>query len=240
MRLGHRPVAGQVELASASANVVRACSASLVMSTSTGPGRPVPAMWNAEAIAVGDVGGLGDQEAVLGDRHGDAADVGLLEGVGADGGAADLAGDGDDRHRVHVRVGDRGDQVGRAGTGGRHADADLAGHHRVALGRVAGALLVPDEDVAHLLGVVERVVRGQDRPARDAEDGVSADLLERPDQRLGAGQLFGGCRCRTCPCLLADPVPPMDPWWMLRLCYGGALGQEKTPAAGWQTRERVG
>ena len=34
---------------------------------------------------------------------------------------AHLAGDEDDRHRVHHRVGDRRDQVGRAGAGGREA-----------------------------------------------------------------------------------------------------------------------
>ena len=53
-----------------------------------------------------DLGGVGDQEVVLGDRHRDAADVGLLEGVGADRAARHLAGDGHDRHRVHVGVGD--------------------------------------------------------------------------------------------------------------------------------------
>src|SRR5699024_2835085 len=48
----------------------------------------------------GDLGGLGDQEVVLGHRLGDAGDVGLLEGVGADRGGGDLAGDADHRHRV--------------------------------------------------------------------------------------------------------------------------------------------
>ena len=64
--------------------------------------------------------------------------------------ARHLAGDRDDRHRVHVGVGDRGDQVGRARARGRHADADPAGRLRVALGRVAGALLVADQDVPDL------------------------------------------------------------------------------------------
>ena len=114
VRAGHRAVAGQVQL-----------------------GRPVERRHRlqrrlrdvdehrAGAAGAGDVEGLGDpardlvgvgdQEVVLGDRHRDAADVGLLEGVGADRGGADLAGDGDDRDRVHVRVRDRGDQVGGPG-----------------------------------------------------------------------------------------------------------------------------
>ncbi len=135
----------------------------------------------------GDLGRVGDQVVVLGDRHGDAADVRLLEGVGADRLGGDLAGDRDDRHGVHVGVGDRGDQVGRARAGGGHADPDPAGGLGVAGGGVAGALLVPDQDVAHLGGVHQRVVRGKDGPARDAEDGVRAYGLQRADERLGAG-----------------------------------------------------
>ena len=100
-----------------------------------------------------------DQVVVLGDRQRDAADVGFLEGVGADDGRGHLAGDRDDRHRVHVRVGDRRDQVGRARAGGGHADADLAGGLRVPLGGVAGALLVADQDVPDRGGVEQRVVR---------------------------------------------------------------------------------
>jgi len=133
--------------------------------------------------------GVLHQEVVLGDRQRDALDVRLLEGVRADRGPRHLAGDRDDRHRVHVRVGDRGDQVGRARTGGRHADADLAGHHRVPLGRVPRALLVADEDVAYVLGVVERVVGGEDRSTRDTEDGLRTHLLEGLHQGLCAGEV---------------------------------------------------
>ena len=98
--------------------------------------------------------------------------------------ARHLAGDGDHRHGVHVGVGDRRHEVGRAGAAGRHADADLAGRLRVALGRVAAALLVADEDVAQLRRVEQRVVRREDRAAGDAEDDLGADALERADERL--------------------------------------------------------
>ena len=43
---------------------------------------------------------------------------------------------------------------------------------------MAGGLLVADEDVAHLLGVHQRVVGGQDGPARDAEYRVDASMLQ--------------------------------------------------------------
>jgi hypothetical protein len=127
---------------------------------------------------------------VLGDRHRDAADVGLLEGVGADVAGTDLTGDGHDRHRVHVRVGQRGDQVRRARAGGGHADADLAGGLRVPGRGVPGALLVADQDVPDL-GVEERVVGRQDRPAGDAEDHLDADGLQRSDEALRAGDAGG-------------------------------------------------
>ena len=118
---------------------------------------------------VGDLCRVGDQERVLDDRQRDAGDVGLLEAVGADQVGADLAGDEDGRHRVHVGVGDRRDQVRRARAGGGEGDADLAGGLRVALRGVAGALLVAHLDVLEV-GVVERVVERQAGPAGDPED----------------------------------------------------------------------
>ncbi len=171
-----------------------------------------------------DLGGVGDQEVVLRDRHRDAADVGLLEGVGADRRAGDLAGDRDHRDRVHVGVRDRRDEVRRAGTAGRHADADLAGRRGVALGGVARALLVPDQDVPDLDRVVERVVRREDRAARDAEDVLGARALQGPDQALGA-------RNRCPAALLAHRDLPLVP---LVLCH------KKTPRPGGQTRGRRG
>ena len=59
----------------------------------------------------------------------------------------------------------------------------------VALGRVAGALLVPHEDVPDLGRVHQRVVRREDRAAGDAEDRVDPDALEGPDQALRTGDL---------------------------------------------------
>ena len=45
----------------------------------------------------------------------DAGRVGFLESVIADQVRRDLAGQADDRHRVHQRVGQAGDRIGRAG-----------------------------------------------------------------------------------------------------------------------------
>ena len=84
------------------------------MSISTGPGRPLRAMWNASLTMRGMSSARSTSQRVLDDRHRDAVDVRLLEGVGADQVRRHLAGDAHDRRRVQVGVGDRGDQVGRA------------------------------------------------------------------------------------------------------------------------------
>ena len=140
-----------------------------------------------------------DQVAVLDDRQRDAGDVGLLEGVGADEVAAHLPGDGDQRRRVQVGVGDAGDQVGGAGAAGGHADADLAGGAGVAVGGVRRALLVAHEDVAQLLGVVEGVVERDGDAAGEAEDDVAALVLEGRDEGLRAFHLLVWCHCSTAP-----------------------------------------
>ena len=78
----------------------------------------------------------------------DADRVGFLERVGADQGGRHLPGDDDHRDRIHQRVGDAGDGVGRAGAGGDEHDAGLAGRTRIAFRGVGRGLLVADEDVA--------------------------------------------------------------------------------------------
>ena len=55
---------------------------------------------------------------VLGAAAGDAGRIAFLERVGADEMGRHLAGDADERNRVHQRVGEPGDGVGRAGAGG--------------------------------------------------------------------------------------------------------------------------
>ena len=124
---------------------------------------------NASRIAGATSAALRHQIVVLGDRQRDAGDVGLLKGVGADQLAAHLAGDADDRRRVHHRRGDAGDHVGRAGARGRNRDADAAARARVAVGHVRRALLVADQHVPDRK-LEHRVVGRQDRAARVAED----------------------------------------------------------------------
>ncbi len=57
-----------------------------------------------------------------------------------------LPGNADDRRAVHVGVGKTGDEVGRAGSERRQANAGLAGEAAVNVGHEGGALLVPGGD----------------------------------------------------------------------------------------------
>ena len=176
------------------------------MSTWTGPGRPVRAMWKASARTRGRSSAFADEVVVLGHRQGDAVDVDLLEGVLADQRGGNVAGDGHDRDRIELGRGDARDEVRRAGSGRPHADPDLARDPGVAVGGVGAALLVADEDVAELGMVAEDVVERQDDAARVAEedvdalpqDGLADDVRPDPGTRraLGGRSLGRDRRCR--------------------------------------------
>jgi hypothetical protein len=104
-----------------------------------------------------DVARVLDQDRVLDDRHGDPGRVRLLKAVRPDQVGPDLAGDEHRRDRVEHRVGDRGDEVGRAGTARRERHPDLAARLGIALGGVARPGLVATQDVADA-AVVQSVV----------------------------------------------------------------------------------
>ena len=157
-------------------------------SISTGPGRPLRRDPQRVDDRLRDVVGPLDRDRVLDERLRDADHVRLLEGVRAAQRGLHLAGDEQRRGRVHLGVGDRGDEVRRARAGGADRDADAPGRAGVALGGVAGGRLVAHQDVADG-AVVEGVVDRQARPTGDAEDRVDAGALERADQGVGAAHL---------------------------------------------------
>ena len=100
-------------------------------------------------------------------------------------------------HRVHHGRGDAGDQVGGAGAGGGNGDADFAGGARISVGRMGGALLVADQDVADRV-FAQSVVDGQDRSTGIAEYFANALAFEGGPDDLSAGEARGlaggGCR----------------------------------------------
>ena len=107
-RRGARQRIGRAGLRQTSRASIGSFCTSFGMSITTGPGRPDAAMRNASGTTLEQLGRRAHQEVVLRDRHREAVGVDLLERVGADHRARHLSGDGDERDRVELGVGDRG------------------------------------------------------------------------------------------------------------------------------------
>ena len=146
---------------------------------------------------LGDFAGAHQEVVVLGDREGDAGDVGFLEAVAPDQVACDVAGDHDDGHGVHVGGGDAGDEVGGAGPGGGEADAGASGDAGVAVGGVGGGLFVADQDMLDVGVGAQLVVEGEDDAARVSEEDVNALGPEAFHEDFSAGESHG-CSFRSC------------------------------------------
>ena len=80
------------------------------------------------------------------------------------------------------------------GPGGGQAHAHLARGPGVAVGGVAGALLVPHQDVVDV-EIVEGVVQGDDLPPGKPEYGVDPFALERFEDHSGCFHAVLRCRC---------------------------------------------
>ena len=128
-----------------------------------------------------------DEIIVLGAGPGDADRVAFLEGVVADQMGRHLAGDADHRNGIHQRVGEPGDGIGGAGTGGDQHHADLAGRARIAFGGMDRALLVANENVLDAILLEQFVIDRQDGAARIAENMLNALIGESLKHHLGAG-----------------------------------------------------
>ena len=159
-----RLVAGQVD-ASGQYQFIVWLATSFGMSMSTGPGRPVVATWNASRTTRGmsSASVISQLCLVIGIvmptvSHSWNASVPITA-------YGTWPGDHHERDAVHVRVAQRRDDVRGRRTARDHGHAGAAGRVRVALGHVAGALLVAHEDVADRR-VDQRVVDGEDGAAR--------------------------------------------------------------------------
>ena len=157
----------------------------------------------------GNVVDFGDQVAVLYHRQGHAVDVGLLKRPFADHRLGDLAGNGDQRHGIHVGIGNAGDQVGGAGTAGGHADACAAGRPRIPFSGKRPALLVARQHGADFRAS-QRLVDFHAGPAGVGEDGIHTLAFEASDQDFAAGHRWsefcvlagpGGFRGFSCLCI---------------------------------------
>ena len=127
---------------------------------------------------------------VLGAGPRDADRVAFLEGVVADEMGRHLAGDADQRNRVHQRIGEAGHRIGGAGTRGDEHDARLAGRAGIAFRRMGRPLLVAHQDVLHLLLLEDLVIDRQHRAAGIAENMLDPLVGQRLQHDLGARHLL--------------------------------------------------
>ena len=119
--------------------------------------RPVEALGNC----VGNFVNGANQAAPFGEGEGHAKNIGLLKRIGSDQRAAHLAGDAHQGNRIHLRIGNAGDKVRRAGPAGRHGHANFTRDPRIAFRRKDRALLMAGEDMAHSTAL-KRVIQRHD------------------------------------------------------------------------------
>ena len=133
-----------------------------------------------------DVVHVRDQITVLHNWQGQAEDVCLLKRSFPNHVLGHLTGDGDDGNRVEIGVGESGDQIGRAGATGGHANPGPPGRARVTLRGEGASLFVPGKDGADFLGPGERLMQFHARAARIGKDGINSFPLEGGDQDVAA------------------------------------------------------
>ena len=182
---------------------------------------------------LGEIVDVAHQPVVLGAGPRDADGVAFLERVVADQVRRHLAGDADQRDRIHQRVGQRRHHVGGAGTGGHQHDAGLAGRARIAFGGMAGALLVADQDVLDLALLEDLVIDRKHRAAGIAEEMLHAVIDQRADDHRGARHLV-----RIVALVAHWLAPDALVWRGLRWSgLGNKKGPEEAPCAppefGW-------
>src|SRR5690348_38141 len=152
-----------------------------------------------------------DEIIMLRDRQRHARDVRLLKGIGTDELAAHLAGDADDRRRIHHGSCDAGHHVRGAGARGCYCNTYFARRARVTVCHMRRALLVAYEDVMKL-AVFQRVIGRQNRSAGITENVRYAFALDafpkdsRARQRLLSRSHLAAL-ARTAHPVLLSPQP---------------------------------
>src|SRR5213080_4200693 len=114
-----------------------------------------------------------DQAAPFGQRESHPENVCFLKRIRADQGTTHLAGDADQRNRIHFCVGNSSDEVRRSRPAGGKRNANFAADTRDAFSREDCSLLVAGKNVLDP-AAFERVIQRHDRAARIAEHQVNA------------------------------------------------------------------
>ena len=118
-----------------------------------------------------------DDIAVLCNRHRNAGDIHLLEGILSQKRQGYVCRNRDQRNRIHIGGSDSRYQIRRSRPRGRKADSHLSRRSGVAVRRVGCPLLMGGQIVRNLLTIIESVINIQDRSTGIAEHRINALLL---------------------------------------------------------------
>ena len=131
------------------------------------------------------LGNVAHDEVMLGNRHGDAGNIDLLEAVASNQRGADVAGDGNHRNGVHVCGRDAGDQIGCTRTGRSEYNTNLTGCACIAICRMGSALLMRRQDMTDAVRIlVQLIINIQNCTARIAENRIGTLLEQCLDEDL--------------------------------------------------------
>ena len=117
--------------------------------------------------------------------------VAFLEGVGADEMGWHLAGDANERDRIHQCIGQTGYRIGGARTGGHQKHAGFAAGPGEALGGMRRPLFVAHQHMVDEILVIQGVVDRQDRAAWITENCFNSVVPQRPDDHFRSGHQIG-------------------------------------------------
>ena len=154
---------------------------------------------------------------VFGDGHCHARDIDFLKRIAPELLKRDVPGNGNQRRRIHIRIGDAGDKIRRAGAAGRKHNTDPAGRTRVAVCGMTGKLLMATCNKAHRAVASQRVIHRQHAAARIAEHRIDPLLLQAGNKNFRTVQYrqppsfrqFRICAARLVLRSNADSMPPV-------------------------------
>ena len=127
---------------------------------------------------------------VFGDRHGDTADIDLLETILAQQLGRNVPGEGNHGNRIHVCGSQAGDQVCRSRTTGGEHHADFSRRAGIAVRSMRRALFMAGQDMANRIPVlVQSIVSVEYSTPGEPKNGIDTLFLEASDNYLSSIQL---------------------------------------------------
>ena len=136
-----------------------------------------------------------DQVIMLGAGPRDPNDIGFLEGVISNHGGGNLSGNDHHRDRIHIGGCHSGHHIGRPWTGGHQTHPHFSAGPGIAIGRVGGRLLVPNQYMLQR-GIEKHVIDGENDAPGESKDGLHPFPEQALDDDSCTRQFHMGSLCR--------------------------------------------